>query len=75
MINRPIRTEGEYKAALVEIEKFFSDEPKKGTTEADRFDLLALLIEAYEDQYYQIPPPNPVQSFLYYLESRGFLRQ
>ena len=28
MINRPIRTEAEYKAALVEIEKYFADEPK-----------------------------------------------
>lgn len=57
MINRPIRTEAEYKAALVEIEKFFDDEPKKGTAEANRFDLLALLIEAYEEQHHPIGPP------------------
>jgi antitoxin component HigA of HigAB toxin-antitoxin module len=31
MINRPIRTEAEYKAALVEIERYFVNEPKKGT--------------------------------------------
>ena len=54
MITRPIRTEAEYKAALVEIERYFAHEPKKGTAEADRFDLLALLIGSYEDQHHPI---------------------
>jgi tyrosyl-tRNA synthetase len=43
---RPIRGEGEYEQALEEIERYFEDEPKPGTSEADRFDLLALIIEA-----------------------------
>jgi HTH-type transcriptional regulator/antitoxin HigA len=60
MINRPIRTDAEYKAALAEIEKYFADEPKEGTAEADRFDLLTLLIEAYEEQHHPIGPPHPV---------------
>jgi len=72
MINRPIRTEGEYKAALVEIEKFFSDEPKKGTTEADRFDLLALLIEAYEEQRHPIGPPHPVEMIRHRMRTAGY---
>ena len=45
---RPIRNEGEYDEALKEIERYFEEEPKQGTTEADRFDLLALIIEDYE---------------------------
>jgi hypothetical protein len=56
MINRPIRTEAEYKAALAEVDKYFDDEPRKGTTEADPFDLLVLLIEAYEEQRHPIGP-------------------
>ena len=38
---RPIRTETEYDEALEEIERYFESEPKPGTPEADRFDLLA----------------------------------
>jgi HTH-type transcriptional regulator/antitoxin HigA len=72
MINRPIRTETEYKAALAEIEKFFDDEPKKGTTEADRFDLLALLIEAYEEQRHPIGPPHPVEMIRHRMRTAGY---
>ena len=72
MINRPIRTEAEYKAALAEIEKFFDDEPKKGTTEADRFDLLALLIEAYEEQRHPIGPPHPVEMIRHRMRTAGY---
>jgi HTH-type transcriptional regulator/antitoxin HigA len=45
---RPIRTETEYDGVLEEIERYFENEPKPGTPEADRFDLLALIVEDYE---------------------------
>lgn len=72
MINRPIRTEAEYKAALVEIEKYFVHEPKKGTAEADRFDLLTLLIESYEDQHHPIGPPHPVEMIRHRMRTAGY---
>jgi HTH-type transcriptional regulator/antitoxin HigA len=40
---RPLRSEADYDAALNEIERYFEKEPKPGTPEADRFDLLALI--------------------------------
>jgi antitoxin component HigA of HigAB toxin-antitoxin module len=42
---RPLRSEADYNAALEEVERYFENEPKPGTPEADRFDLLALIIE------------------------------
>ncbi|MBM3648616.1 MAG: XRE family transcriptional regulator [Alphaproteobacteria bacterium] len=72
MINRPIRTEAEYKTALAEIETFFDNEPKKGTAEADRFDLLALLIEAYEDRHHPIGPPHPVEMIQHRMQTAGY---
>jgi HTH-type transcriptional regulator / antitoxin HigA len=36
---RPLRSEAEYDAALEEIERYFENEPKSDTPEADRFDL------------------------------------
>jgi hypothetical protein len=44
---RPLRSEANYKIALAEIERYFEVEPKPGTSEADRFDLLARVIEDY----------------------------
>ena len=72
MINRPIRTEVEYKAALVENEKCFPTSPRRVTPEADRFDLLALLIEAYEDQHHPIGPPHPVEMIRHRMRTAGY---
>jgi hypothetical protein len=45
---RPIRSEADYDAALKQFERCFEHEPKPGTLDADRFDLLALIVEDYE---------------------------
>jgi HTH-type transcriptional regulator / antitoxin HigA len=55
---RPIRTETEYDEALEEIERYFEREPKPGTPEADRFDLLALIVEDYERKRWPFDPPQ-----------------
>lgn len=68
----PIRTEKEYEAALKEIERFFNAEP--GTPEGDRLDVLVTLVEAYEDEHYPIPLPDPIEAIFYFMESRGLTR-
>ena len=75
MINRPIRTEAEYKAALAEIERFFDREPAKGTAEADRFNLLALLIEAYEERRHPIGPPYPIEMLRHRMRIHGYTQR
>lgn len=72
MMNRPIRTEAEYEAALAEVEQFFRAEPMKGTPEADRFDLLTLLIEVYEEQHHPIGPPHPIDMIRHRMRTAGF---
>lgn len=48
----PIRSEADYDAALVEIQRYFDEPPPLGTEEAERFDLLATVIEAYEAEHW-----------------------
>ncbi|HWA02351.1 MAG TPA: hypothetical protein VG819_02380 [Rhizomicrobium sp.] len=43
-----MRTERDYDRALKTIAQYFEQEPKRGTPEADRFDVLAAQIESYE---------------------------
>ena len=69
---KPIRTEKEYEAALDEIEHLFDAAP--GTPESDRLEILATLVEAYEDAHYSIPLPDPIEAIFYYTESRGLTR-
>jgi HTH-type transcriptional regulator/antitoxin HigA len=70
---RPIRTEADYEAALAEIERLFDAAPD--TPEGDRLDVLATLVEAYEEQHYSMPAPDPIEAIQYYMESRGLSRR
>jgi HTH-type transcriptional regulator/antitoxin HigA len=69
---RPLRSEKDYDAALAEIERYFDQPPKHGTPEADRFDLLALVIEDYERKFWPIDPPSPVDAIRYRMETAGY---
>jgi HTH-type transcriptional regulator / antitoxin HigA len=69
---RPLRSEADYEAALEEIERYFEKEPKPGTLEADRFDLLALIIEDYERKHWPIEPPDAIDAIRYGMETGGY---
>jgi len=66
---KPIRTQKDYEAAMKETELLFDAEPD--TPEGDRLEILTTLVEAYENQQYSIPLPDPVEAIFYYMESRG----
>ena len=44
------------------------------TPEGDQYELLSVLVEKYEDEYYPIPLPDPIAAIEYYIESRGLSR-
>lgn len=69
---KPIKTKKDYESALKEIERLFDAAP--GTREGDRLEVLATLVEAYEEKYHPIAPPNPIEAIRYYMESRGLTR-
>lgn len=69
---RPLRSEADYDAALEEIERYFENEPKPGTLEADRFDLLALVIDDYEWKRWPIDPPEMIDAIRYRMETGGY---
>lgn len=46
---KPIKTEAEYEAALEEIERLMDAEPN--TLPGDRLDVLATLVEAWEEKH------------------------
>ena len=70
---RPIKTEEDYKATLLEVERLFDSAPD--TPEGDRLEVLTTLLEAYEKVHYSIPAPDPVEAIKYWMESRGITRQ
>lgn len=65
---RPIKTEADYDWAIAEITRYFENEPEVGSSDSDRFDVLATLIEAYEDKHYPIEAPDPVEAIHSHME-------
>ena len=70
---KPIRNKRDYKAALAEIDRLFDAQPR--TPEADLLEVWVTLVEAYEQRNHPIPPPDPIEAILYFMESRGLARK
>jgi HTH-type transcriptional regulator/antitoxin HigA len=48
----------------------------KDTAAADRLELLAILVEDYEEKHYPIPTPDdPVEVIMFYVEKNGLSRK
>src|ERR1700730_11656836 len=54
------------------MEWYFENEPKPGTPEADRFDLLALIVEDYERKRRPIEQPETIEAIRYRMETGGY---
>jgi HTH-type transcriptional regulator/antitoxin HigA len=70
-IHASFSSEADYDVALNEIERYFENEPKPRTSEGDRFDLLALIIEDYERRRWPIEPPDTIDAIRYRMETGG----
>ncbi len=70
---KPIRTEAEYRVALAEVERLW-DAPEHSPA-ADRLEVLALLVEAYEQAHYPIEAPDPVSFLEHVMDARGLTRK
>jgi len=57
---KPIKTEKDYQKALKRLEQIFDASPK--SKEGDEAEILSLLIENYENQYYLIESPDPIEA-------------
>ena len=68
---KPIRTEAEYDIALREASTYFDHEPEPDSVDGDRFEMLVMLIEAYEVKQYPVAPPDPVEAIRFRMEQAG----
>ena len=70
---KPIRTKKDYQAALKAIESLWS--AKDGSANADRLEVLAMLVERYEREHYPIADPDPIDFLHHVMETRGLARK
>jgi len=70
---RPIRSEADYQAALDEVSRLWG--AKSGTPEGDRLDVVATLVDAYENEHEPIDPPDPIEAIKFRMEQQGLTRR
>ncbi|MBA4157727.1 MAG: helix-turn-helix domain-containing protein [Gemmatimonadetes bacterium] len=70
---KPIRSESDHMAALAEIKRLWG--APGGTPEGDRLDILATLIDAYEDKHFPVDPPDPIDAIEFRMEQEGLTRK
>jgi HTH-type transcriptional regulator / antitoxin HigA len=61
-----IKTEEEYTRALKRLEEVF--DATEGTPEGDEAELLAVLVEKYEDEHYPIKASDPIEAIKFRME-------
>ena len=66
---RPIRTEEEHDAALMEIETLWGS--ASGTETGDRLDVLVALVEAYERRQSPIEAADPIDLIRFQMDERN----
>ncbi len=73
MINKLIKTEADYNLALSRIEDLMDAETN--SLEAEELELLATLVELYEDDHFAIDFPDPVEAIQFRMEQLGLNQQ
>jgi HTH-type transcriptional regulator/antitoxin HigA len=64
-----IKTVSDYKKALAQFEKIFN--APKGTPQSDAADVLAVLIERYENEHYWVNAPDPIEAIKYRMQQQN----
>jgi HTH-type transcriptional regulator / antitoxin HigA len=70
---RPIHNPADYQAALEAASSYFDNEPEMGTEDADRFDILLTLIQAWEDKHFPMGLPDPIEAIKFRMEQSGLV--
>ena len=70
---KPIKTEADYEAGLTEIGRLWG--ARSGTPAGDRLDVLATLVEVYEQEHFPLDPPDPIEAIKFRMEQQGLTRK
>jgi HTH-type transcriptional regulator/antitoxin HigA len=63
---KPIKTKKDYAQAMERLEVLF--DAKKGSAEGDELEVLAMMIEKYEDQHFPMELPDTKEAIKFRME-------
>jgi HTH-type transcriptional regulator / antitoxin HigA len=68
-----IKTQREYRSALRRAEELM--DARAGSAESDELELVAALIEIYEEEHEPVPPPDPIEAIRFRMEQENLRPQ
>lgn len=68
---RPIKTEQEYDGMLAWVDEQFDLKVHLGSPDGETLQVALLLVKAYEDEHYAIPPPDPIEAIKLKMQEKG----
>jgi HTH-type transcriptional regulator / antitoxin HigA len=70
---KPIRNAKDYDAALAKMQKLWGAKPR--TLEGDALDVLATLVDVYEQEHFPFDAPSPIDAIKFRMEQQGLTRK
>lgn len=71
MTLKPIKTKKDYEAYMDWVDHLFDKKVKHNSPEGETLQVVLLLIKEYEDRYYPIPTPDPIEAIKIKMEEKG----
>ena len=75
MLIKPIRTEADYDAAIIEIDRLVDAQPTANSAERDTLEVLSDLVWLYDETHHPIAPPSPIDALHFAMEQRSYTRK
>lgn len=66
---KPIHNDDDLQAAMTRVNELWGAEA--GTPAGDELEILALLIQKYEDEHYPMPPSDPIEAIRFRMDQEG----
>jgi HTH-type transcriptional regulator/antitoxin HigA len=70
-----IRTDADYEAALAAVNELIEEDPSPGSSDAERLELLGVLIEDFERKHFALAAPSAVDAIRFRMEQQGLTQK
>lgn len=68
---KPIKNNSQYEDTLNRIYKLMQMELKPNSKASDELEVLSILVKEYEEKYFPVPKPNPLEAIKFRLDQMG----
>ncbi len=69
---KPLKNEQDYDALMAWVDEKFDKKTSPNSSDGETVQIALLLIKAYEDEYYSVPAPDPIEAIRLKMDEKGY---